>query len=358
MIIDASNVHALARGCALFGAGGGGEPVTGLRMAIQAMARYGTVPLLDIDELPDDGLVMPICMVGAPLVFVEKLLNGDEGRRLVARVEDMTDRPVVAFMSLEIGGANGMLPVAWAAAAGLPCVDGDGMGRAYPLVFQTALNLAGVQGGSCLLIDEHGNSLVLQAVSNNWMETLLRSETTAFGGAFAASFYHMTVGEARDAIVRGSVSRAIRIGAALGSSPEDPVAALGGELAGFDLFEGKVVDVERRPSSRFVEGSIVIESQGRDAGRLLRIEMQNENLLALEDGRVLASVPDVIAVLDTRTAESIPNERIRYGDRVRVIALAADPIWRTAEGIALGGPSAFGYEFPYIPVEEIHGGGC
>lgn len=357
MIIGPSNIHALARGCALLGAGGGGEPVTGLRMAIQAMERHGTVSVFDLDELPDDGLVMPICMVGAPLVFVEKLLNGDEGQRLVKAVEDLTEQRVVAFMSLEIGGANGMLPVGWAAAAGLPCVDADGMGRAYPLVSQTAMNLAGVGGGSCLLVDEHGNSLVLRAVSNDWVETLLRAQTSAFGGAFAASFYHMTVAQAREAAIRGSVSRAIRIGAALASAPEDPVAALGRELLAFELLDGKVVDVERRPSTQFIEGSIIIEGEGRDAGRLLRIEMQNENLVALEEGQVLASVPDVIALLDARTAEPIPNERIRYGDRVRVVGCAGAPIWRTREGIALGGPGAFGYEFPYVPIEEIHGGG-
>jgi DUF917 family protein len=324
-------------------------------MAIQAMARHGAVNLVDLDDLPDDGLVMPICMVGAPLVFIEKLLNGDEGQRLVASVEGLTQRPVVAFMSLEIGGANGMLPVAWAAAAGLPCVDADGMGRAYPLVFQTAMNLADVEGSSCLLVDEHGNSLVLHAASNEWMETLLRSQTSAFGGAFAASFYHMTAAQAREATIRGSVSRAIRIGAALASAPENPVAALQRELVAFKLLEGKVVDVERRPSTQFIEGSIILEGEGRDAGRLLRIEMQNENLVALEDGRVLASVPDVIALLDTRSAEPIPNERIHYGDRVDVIACAAHPIWRTPAGIALGGPGAFGYEFAYVPLEDIHG---
>lgn len=355
MVIDSSNLHLLAGGCALLGAGGGGEPVTGLRMALEAMAAYGPVQLVDVDQLPDDGLVAPVCMIGAPLVFVEKLLNGDEGRRFAHQIEEMTGRPVVAFMSLEIGGANGILPVAWAAASGLPCLDADGMGRAYPLVYQTAMNLAGVDGSPCLLLDEHGNSIVLRTVSNAWAETLLRSQTTALGGAFAASFYHMTVAEARKATIRGSVSRAMRIGAALAARPSNPVEALRSEIEAFALFQGKVVDVERAPGVRFVRGTIVIEGHDSDAGRLLRIEMQNENLVALESGRVVASVPDVIAVLDARTAEAIPNERIRYGDRVRVIACAADPIWRTPQGLELGGPAAFGYDFPYVPVGERNG---
>ena len=94
---------------------------------------------------------------------------------------------------------------------------------------------------------------------------------------------------------------------------------------------------------------------GADAGRLIRLELQNENLVALERGRVLASVPDLISVLDSETADAIVTERIAYGQRVTVIAFACDPIWRTEPGIALTGPRAFGYDFDYSPVEELAG---
>ena len=78
----------------------------------------------------------------------------------------------------------------------------------------------------------------------------------------------------------------------------------------------------------------MIEGLGADAGRLLRLELQNENLVALERGRVLASVPDLITVLDSETAEAIGTERISYGQRVTVIAFACDPVWRTDRGVA------------------------
>jgi DUF917 family protein len=81
--------------------------------------------------------------------------------------------------------------------------------------------------------------------------------------------------------------------------------------------------------------------------------LQNENLVALERGRVLACVPDLITVLDTETADAIPTERIRYGQRVTVIAFPCDPVWRTEKGIAATGPRAFGYDFDYLPVEGL-----
>src|SRR5262250_2945537 len=105
----------MATGCAILGAGGGGDPYLGLLQAIQASADYGPVPLVDLDELPDDGLIMPCGGIGAPTVSIEKIENGDEGLRLREHLEDLTGRQVVALMSAEIGGSNGLVPVCWAA---------------------------------------------------------------------------------------------------------------------------------------------------------------------------------------------------------------------------------------------------
>ena len=131
--------------------------------------------------------------------------------------------------------------------------------------------------------------------------------------------------------------------------------ALIAELGAFRLIGGKILDVERRTTSGFARGSVVIEGLGADAGRLIRLELQNENLVALERGQVLASVPDLITVLDSETADAIVTERIAYGQRVTVIAFGCDPVWRTEKGIAVAGPRAFGYEFDYVPVEELAG---
>jgi DUF917 family protein len=40
---------------------------------------------------------------------------------------------------------------------------------------------------------------------------------------------------------------------------------------------------------------------------------------------------------------------------VTAIAFACDPVWRTERGIAVAGPRAFGYDFDYLPVEELAG---
>jgi len=354
-LLEPAALHALARGCGVLGAGGGGETYLTLLQALQASEDYGPVSLVDVDELPDDALIMPCGGIGATTVSIEKFENGDEGDRLRDHLQFLTGRPVAALMAGEIGGGNGMLPITWAARLGLPLVDADGMGRAFPEVPQVTMQLAGISPMPAVMTDERGNLVVFQAISGDWMERLERAAAVEFGGAASSTEFSLTAAQARTATIRNSVSLAIRIGEAISQARHSPVAALIAELGAFRLVSGKVSDVERHTTSGFVRGSVVIEGLGEDAGRLIRLELQNENLVALERGRVLASVPDLISVLDIETADAIGTERIRYGQRVVVIAFGCAPVWRTEGGLALTGPRAFGYDFDYLPVEELAG---
>jgi hypothetical protein len=354
-LLDPESLRALARGCAVLGAGGGGDPYLGLLQALQAAEDFGPVPLVDLDELPGDALIMPCGGIGAPTVSVEKIENGDEGSRLREHLEFLTGHRVAALMAAEIGGSNGLLPICWAARMGLPVADADGMGRAFPEVPQVTMHLAGISPSPAVMTDERGNLVLFQTISGHWMERLERAAAVEFGGAASSTEFSMTVAEARNATVRDSVSLAIRIGETISRAEGSPVDALVAELGAFRLISGKVLDVERRTTSGFARGSVVVEGLGADAGRLVRLELQNENLVALERGQVLASVPDLITVLDIETADAIVTERIAYGQRVTVIAFACDPVWRTEKGIAVAGPRVFGYEFDYLPVEELAG---
>src|SRR5437588_3084233 len=81
-LLDPDALRALARGCAVLGAGGGGDTDLTLLQALQATEDYGPIPLVDLDELADDPLIMPCGGIGAPTVAMEKFENGNEGERL------------------------------------------------------------------------------------------------------------------------------------------------------------------------------------------------------------------------------------------------------------------------------------
>ena len=79
-------------------------------------------------------------------------------------------------------------------------------------------------------------------------------------------------------------------------------------------------------------GKVVIEGTGGCAGRRLSMQFQNEHLVARDGERVLAIVPDLIAVLDAATAEPITTEGLKYGQRVAVLGISAAPIMRSPGG--------------------------
>ncbi|GAA1537529.1 DUF917 domain-containing protein [Actinomadura kijaniata] len=329
---------AFARGCSVLGSGGGGDVGVTLAAARQSLAEHGPVDVVDPEELPGDALVMSCGMIGSPAVSAERIGGPVEARTLRATVERLHGVPVGALMSSEIGGSNGCVAVAWAALLGLPLLDADAMGRAFPRMDQSALEVAGLPPTPSVLVDHRGRTVVLDRVDGPWMERITRGVLDSFGGVAAASEYPLRAGQVRAAAVTGSVSRALAIGEALGGGvPAAPGAGL------TRLVTGKVAEVERA-----TDGSTeaVVEGLGGDAGRLLRIVAQTEYLAAFEDGRERALVPDVVAVLDTRTAAAVQVDELRYGMRVSVLTAPCAPVWRTARGLELAGPRAFGLAAP------------
>jgi uncharacterized protein len=353
--LDETNLPALAKGCAILGAGGGGDTKVGLLWALNAVREFGPVPVFDLDELNDDDLIMPCGGIGAPTVGIEKIERGDEVLRIRPYVEELWGKTVVALLAAEIGGTNGMAPAAWGAKARLPVVDADGMGRAFPEVPQVTMAVAGISPNPAVMTDERGNVVIFRGIDGHWMERMERALAVEFGGQASSSEYQLTVAQAKTATVRGSVSLAVHIGRVVTEAEHDPVAALADAIDASVLIVGKVVDVERRTTAGFVRGQVTIEGLGDDAGRSMRLEIQNENLVAIEGEAVHAMVPDIITVIDTESGYAIQTERVRYGQRVSVIAFPCDPIWRTPAGLELAGPRAFGYDLDYVPV-EVHRG--
>ena len=355
MLLGENEIGHLALGAAVFGGGGGGDPHIGEIMARLAVRRYGPVELVDLEPLDDGELIVPCAMVGAPTVMVEKFPAGDEGGRIIAAIEKAMGRKAAALTSAELGGLNGVLPIAWAAHAGIPVVDCDLMARAFPELQMTTASLAGIPISPVAVTDERTNTIVFETIDSPWAETLVRSTVGAFGGSASMGIYPMTVAQARIGAISGSLSRAIEVGRVMSEVSADPVDALCEQLDGYRLISGKVVDVERRSDGGFARGSAVVDGTGRDTGRLVRFEFQNENLAALEDGKVVASVPDIITAVDVHTGHPITTENLRYGQRVSVMAMPCDPFWRSPEALAIVGPRVFGYEFDYETVESIHG---
>jgi uncharacterized protein len=347
MRLGPGDVADLAEGCAVLGSGGGGDVEIAVLQATAAIDAHGPVELVDLGAMDADALLMPVAGWGAPTVGIEKFGSGREGAQLAAAVEARFGRPVAAVMAGEIGGGNGVVPVAIAAELGVPLVDADGMGRAFPEGQQVSMHVAGLSPAPVFLADEHSNLVTIEPVDAGWYERIVRAVTVAFGGTAMGADFVMTAAEARGATVEGTVGLALRLGRAVSTDGRQGlIDASGGVL----LATGTVTDVDRRTTGGFARGAVTLSDGGTEP---LIVHVQNENLLVERDGRPLAVVPDLIVLLDDATGRAVLTERVRFGQRLAILGIPCAPIWRTPAGLAVAGPEAFGYAHSYVPVEEL-----
>lgn len=142
------------------------------------------------------------------------------------------------------------------------------------------------------------------------------------------------------------------------------------------LFSGKVIDVSREVKGGWTigtvtltldeeakmgvpggEGSAVedrplqlqyqVNPVGDGSCTCLGLHDQNEFLYAAlvnQDStlEVLCTTPDLISILD-QDGSAVGTHELRYGLRVSVVSMPADPLWKTEEGMAIAGPKGFGY---------------
>ena len=360
--IGISEIEDIALGAALLGAGGGGDPYVGKLVAIGAVQECGPVTLLDPDEVPDDALVVPIAMMGAPTVLAEKAIGGNEYKTLNDIVSTFYGKPIFAFMPIEAGGVNSMLPIAAAARLGLPLVDCDGMGRAFPELQMVTFTIGGASATPMALVDEKGNSCIFRTITNKWTEEMARAVTMVCGGSVSVSLFTCEGKFMKQYGVKGIVTRSERLGSAIrrvkettDKTPEEEFLSI---TEGIKLFKGKISDVRREVRAGFNFGKVILDGIGEYKGLSAYVEFQNENLTAVVNDTILATTPDLICLVDTETFTPVPTDALKYGKRVMVVGLKCFPLWRTKEGLELVGPRYFGVNTDYIPLEERCKGVC
>jgi DUF917 family protein len=294
-------------------------------------------------------------MMGAPTVMLEKTPRGTEIVTAFEAIQAYLGRPAAATMSIEAGGLNSTTPFVVAAELGIPLLDADMMGRAFPEIQMCSPTMYGVTATPMAIADEKGNSAILNTIDNKWTETLARTVTIDMGCVAMIALFSMTGKQVKEACVLRTITKIERIGQTIREAHrrhDDPIEAVRAVTGGFVVWRGKIADVARRTETGFARGEAAIAGLGEDEGRTLRIAFQNEFLIARTDAETVVSTPDLITVLDAETGEPITTETMRYGFRVVVLGIPCDPRWRTPAGLSLVGPGYFGYDAEYVPVEE------
>ncbi|MCL5408010.1 MAG: DUF917 family protein [Candidatus Thermoplasmatota archaeon] len=327
------DIDILTLGSSLLGSGGGGNPYIGGLLLKKSMEKLGIdgIEVIAPDSINDDATIIASAGMGSPTIGSEKLPNGEEYARSLSRLEKDMEIEFEYVTPSEIGGANSVVPFIAALFRGLPVLDGDGEGRAFPELQMTTFNLYGISSTPMCLADERGNELIINSVDNLWAESIARSVTARFGGRGYVANYPMSGKDYKKSAVKNSVSRARDLGELLSrgmrnNSVEDVLTK---EAGASELFDGKLTDLVRENNGGFSIGYAIFRST--EGEKTSRIRFQNEYLFFDEkiegDMIEIVTTPEIICILDRETYMPITTDRLRYGQRCKVFSLPVGEKW-------------------------------
>jgi len=338
----------LSIGAALLGTGGGGNPYLGMLRAREVLRAGATMRILPLDVLPDEAWIGRVGSIGAPLIGIERFAEGRECLRAMRAIEAAEGVAMSALIAAEIGGANALQPIITAAQAGLPVLDGDGMGRAFPEVQMSTFAIYGEATRLSALSDAAGNVVLFRDIADPLsLERLLRGTTVLMGAGAGAAGMPLAMDFVRRTAVPGTVGQAIDIGRTVLDARrrrQDVVDRVIERTGGRLFFTGRIRDVKREITGGFVRGHAMIEGAGDWTGSEARIAIQNENLVLWIDGVPVAMVPDLIMNMELETGEPLTTDMLRYGHRVAVIGMPAHPLLTTEVALKVVGPACFGFD--------------
>lgn len=346
--LDASDIEAIALGATIVGSGGGGDPgYTNLTVEKQ-LDQFGPVPIISVSELADDDLVVPLSMMGAPLVSIERIGSGKEYKALFDLVTGYYGKKPCAIVPSEIGGSNALVPLLCAGELGVSVLDADIIGRAFPELQMSSAELMGINPCPSFIADCYGNAAMIMANDGLTLERIARAMTVQMGSEAAVIIYPMTGAQVKNGgVIAGSLSRVREIGNLVinaRAEKKDPTLVLIDAMRGALLAQGMITDFDCAINDGFMRGTLTVAS---NSGQSVTIYYQNEYLVVRDQSCVIASTPDIIMLLEVDSGIPVTSERLTYGTRVNVIMLPGPDIWKTQKGLSLVGPRAFGFDFDY-----------
>ncbi len=356
---DKRDLEYLVLGTTILGTGGGGDPKEGLKLLEEALSIRGRIDVVQLKELDKDSIIVVPYFVGtiAPGAKTKKPVKISEPiKKAFDEMEKHLGKKITAVLASEIGGLNTAVPLYVGAKMGLPVVDGDLLGRAAPELHQCTVHIYDIPMYPAVIVTSTGNVVLVKEYSDiDDYEAIARYLSVLDGKSAAVVDTPLTIDKASKAVVKNTISLSYKLGKRVYETREkgeDPVKAIVEVLNGWKIFEGVVDKYNWRDEGGFLLGEVEVKGTGKWSNHVLRTWIKNEHIMAWIDDKPIVMPPDLIMfVLDD--GEPVTNTELREGYKVNVLAAKAPEMWRTPKGLELFGPRHFGFDYDYVPVEEL-----
>lgn len=355
-LLTATDLEALEFGARMQGSGGAGDTHAMSLLTRNLLERCGGVTVFRPSKILPGDVVVAVGLAGSPLAFSEKPSGPEPYVSAFDAVAQKFPGRRALVCAFEMAGINAYAPILVAAALGIPLVDMDGMGRGLSGLHQTTFNAHNVSLTPCALVDTSGRRVEISGSTAEESEHALRVLMGLFGGWVAFAGYPMEGRQAREGGIGHTLRRALELGRQfqqsrkLTQSVSDAISHFCSHTADVSLWGAGVLWTFSGNPPRDsgaggqAKGTMIV----RAAGRYLRIEAQNEFLLLVDEGRLLATAPQIICLLDSHTGVPLLSERILPGYGVDVVVFEAPGEWSDSAAQALVDISGYGYTIPSL----------
>lgn len=343
-------VEDFVRGLTFYGTGGGGDYQTGVDLLMEQLDKGNEIGWADPAQLADGentccpflmGSIAPqteetrkemkeIYNLGDPLLNYTGIM-----KRAVQALEQKTGK-IAALVPIELGGANAAACISTAAELGIVTLDGDYTGRAIPEIQQTTPFIYEKELLPITSCDGWDNTAVIEK-SYNWRmaERMGKQLSVAGYGMCGQAGFYMNAQDTRQALIPHTMTECYEVGKLLREAIEagkDPAQVAAEKLGGWVVCRGKVTKKEWWDKIGYYWGEHTITGAGDFAGTEIKIWFKNENHVSWKNGETFITSPDMLQVIDAKTAHPYTNNKIEEGMEVVVIAMKAREMFRRAFG--------------------------
>jgi len=188
-------------------------------------------------------------------------------------------------------------------------------------------------------------------------ENIARHVSMAYGQLAAFCAYVVKREMIEDGLAPGTMTLCMAVGKAFreAGGVDALSGALADEIGARELFVGRISQIELKTEGGFDFGITHIDGTEAHAGKSVGIGFKNENILMRDQsGKVMATVPDLITLVDVEMLTPLTNADTREGQRVAVYGATASANWfKTPMGFDCWKHilHKFDYDGGYVPVK-------
>ncbi|MEM1433975.1 MAG: DUF917 domain-containing protein [Pseudomonadota bacterium] len=341
------------------------DSIAEVRAALGAGKQF---KLMSAENFPSDGMVVAVQGIGGGGAWEHVIERTKEQglseienprRHVVGLLADYMGRDFTALVRSEAAGATASA-LLLAAELEIPTLDGGITGRAVPEVQQSIPWINGIASIPTAIVTPWGDEIIIRrAVDEYRVEDISRAIAVASGGSAVITMAPMSGAQLTKGVIPGNLSEAMLYGRTVREAREagaDPIAALLEATSGYLLFQGVVTRSDDRGDRGFNWVEAELRGVAGFEGQRYRIFVKNENIVGWLNGKVDAVSPDYIYNLVPDTGESAVGVGIggyTVGEEIAIVGVPAAPQWRSRKGVELIGPRHFGFDFDYVPLEDL-----